>query len=131
MEGGTLETKAQGALGTGTVTLDGGTLSIEAVDQTHGQVFSVSSASTVNVGTGRTFTLGNGDNDLTGTGTNWDSDLDPPSGASLAMSGALRLTNNIEGAGVTNVTLQHMVCFFPRHTISCGFRFRNRNPGMI
>ena len=65
---GTMLSTASGALGTGNVTLGGGTLSVTTANQSYGQTFTVSSASTIDVGTGVALTLGNAANDLTGGG---------------------------------------------------------------
>ena len=68
MNAGTVLSTATGALGTGSVTLGGGTLSVTTANQTYIQIFTASSASTIDVGAGVAFTLGNGANDLTGAG---------------------------------------------------------------
>jgi autotransporter-associated beta strand protein len=68
IQSGTLSSRAQGAIGTGTVYLDGGTLAIETVSQSYTQTFNVRADSTLNVATGFTATLGNNVNDLTGSG---------------------------------------------------------------
>ncbi|MEW6156630.1 MAG: autotransporter-associated beta strand repeat-containing protein, partial [Verrucomicrobiota bacterium] len=65
---GTLNSAAQGALGAGDISLEGGTLSITASDQSAAQVVTANSASTIQVANGVTFTLGDGANDLTGAG---------------------------------------------------------------
>ncbi len=65
---GTVESQNASGLGSGNVTLGGGTLSIATVNQTYIQVFTASSASTIDVASGFTFTLGDGANDLTGAG---------------------------------------------------------------
>lgn len=65
--GGTVTSAAVGALGTGAVSLNGGTLAITTVDQTYSQVFTGSSASTIDVASGRTLTIGNAVNDLIGS----------------------------------------------------------------
>ncbi len=65
---GALESQAAGAFGGSGITLGGGTLKISTINQTYNQVFTASSASTMEVASGITFTLGNGANDLTGSG---------------------------------------------------------------
>ena len=69
MNAGTVLSTASGALGTGSVTLGGGTLSVTTANQSYGQTFTVNSASTIDVGAGVALTLGNGANDLTGGGS--------------------------------------------------------------
>ncbi|MEW6158742.1 MAG: autotransporter-associated beta strand repeat-containing protein [Verrucomicrobiota bacterium] len=69
IDAGTVESAAQDAIGTGGITLNGGTLSFSTADQSYGQAFSISAGSTIDIASNRTLTVGNADNDLTGSGS--------------------------------------------------------------
>lgn len=63
---GTLESQSTAGLGTGNVSLNGGTLAVTTANQSYNQTFTANAASTINVATGITLSIGNAANDLRG-----------------------------------------------------------------